>query len=175
MPFGKPERIILDQGGPGPTGTEWGKLRHVFGWQFIKAPTRASYQNGLAERSVRSLKAATQSIALNDGILNLTQEVITLPAIAKNRSPRAVTGLPPAFAMTGRCDVTIGATTCMWEHDPLSRDSLIPQTNALGEIMEARNAILRADSENAVRLCLTHNLPGGKGEFPHRGIGANCR
>ena len=165
MPFGKPKRIILDQGGPGLTGTEWGKLSHVFGWQFIKAPTRASYQNGLAERSVRSLKAAIQSIALNDGILNLTQEVITLAVIAKNHSPHAVTGLPPAFAMTGRCDVTSGATTCMWEHDPMSHDSLIPQTNALRKILDARNAILKADSENAVRLCLTHNLPDGKGEF----------
>ena len=165
MPFGKPKRIILDQGGPGLTGTEWDKMSHVFGWQFIKAPTRASYQNGLAERSVRSLKAAIQSIALNDGILNLTQEVITLAVIAKNHAPHAVTGLPPAFAMTGRCDVTSGATTCMWEHDPMSHDSLIPQTNALRKILDARNAIIRADSENAVRLCLTHNLPDGKGEF----------
>ena len=165
IPFGKPKRIILDQGWPGLTGTEWGKLSHVFGWQFIKAPTRASYQNGLAERSVRSLKAAIQSIAWNDGILNLNQEVITLAVIAKNHSPHAITGLPPAFAMTGRCDVASGATTCMWERDPMSRDSLIPQANSLRKILEARNAIMRADSENAVRLCSTHNLPDGKGEF----------
>ena len=165
MHFGKPKRIILDQGGPGFTGHEWENLSHVFGWQYIKAPTRASHQNGLAERSVRSLKAAIQSIALNDGHANLTQEVITLAVIAKNHAPHAVTGLPPAFAMTGRCDITSGASTCIWEHDPLSHDSLIPQVNSLRKILDARNAILRADSENAIKLCLSHNLPDGQGTF----------
>ena len=42
MHFGKPKRIILDQGGPGFTGHEWEQLSHVFGWQYIKAPTKAS-------------------------------------------------------------------------------------------------------------------------------------
>ena len=165
MHFGKPKRIILDQGGPGFAGHEWENLSHVFGWQYIKAPTRASHQNGLAERSVRSLKAAIQSIALSDGHLELTRGVITLAVIAKNHAPRTVTGLPPAFAMTGRCDIVSGSSTCMWQRDPLSHDSFIPQMNSLRKILDARNAITKADSEYAIKTCLNHNLPDGKGAF----------
>ena len=165
MRFGKPKRIILDQGGPGFTGQEWEHLSHVFGWQYIKAPTKMSHQNGLAERSVRSLKAATQSIALNEGHLELTQNTITLAVIAKNHAPHSVTGLPPAFAMTGRCDIGSGAAKCTWEHDPLSHDSLIPQTNAVRKILDARNTIMRRDAEYAVKTSLNHNLPDGKGAF----------
>ena len=165
MHFGKPKRIIRDQGGPGFTGHEWEKLSHIFGRQYIKAPTKMSHQNGLAERSVRSLKAAIQSIAINEGNLELTQNTITLAVIAKNHAPHAVAGLPPAFAMTGRCDVASGAATCTWEHDPLSHDSLIPQMNAVRKIMDARNAIMRRDAEHAIKMSLGHNLPGGEGDF----------
>ena len=42
-----------------------GELSHIFGRQYIRAPVRAPRQNGLAERTVRSLKAA-QSIAINE-------------------------------------------------------------------------------------------------------------
>ena len=165
MHFGKPKRIILDQGGPGFTGHEWEKLSHVFGWQYIKAPTKMSHQNGLAERSVRTLKAAIQSIAINEGHMELNQNTITLAVIAKNHAPHAVTGLPPAFAMTGRCDIASGAATCTWEHDPLSHDALIPQVNAVRKIIEARNEIMRKDAEHAVKTSLNHNLPDGKGQF----------
>ena len=64
--FGKPKRIILDQGSPGMFGGEWETLSHIFGWQYIRAPVKAAHQNGLAERSVRSLKAAIQSIVANE-------------------------------------------------------------------------------------------------------------
>ena len=176
MHIGQPQRIILDQGGPGFNGHEWWDLGRVFGRPYIKAPTKASYQNGLAKRSVRSLKAAIQSIAINDGHLQLTQEVITRAAIAKNHSTHAIAGLPPAFAMAGRCDIASGSITCMWEHDPLSRDSLIPQMQSIRGILDARAAIMREDSENAAKLRMSHNLPDGQGGFlPHWAIGTNRR
>ena len=113
------------------------------------------HQNGLAERTVRSLKAAVQSIVQNDKYSQPSQALLTLAVIAKNHAPHSVTGLPPSFAMTGRCDIASGASTCMWEHDPMSHDSLIPQLNSLRKILEARNAVIVADSSNAIRTCPT--------------------
>ena len=165
--FGKPKRIILDQGGPGLDGGEWGELSHVFGWQYNCAPVRTPRQNGLAGRTARSLKAASQSIVANENHTAPSQALLTLAVIAKNHAPRAITGFPPSFAMTGRCDVASGAITCMWEHGPLTHDSLIPQMNALRKILEARNAVIQADSTHAIKACLSHNLIGrGQGHFP---------
>ena len=149
--FGKPKRIILDQGGPGLDGKEWEELSHIFGWQYIRAPVRTPHQNGLAERTVRSLKAAVQSIVQNENHSQPSQALLTLAVIAKNHAPHAVTGLPPAFAMTGRCDILSGSSTSIWEHDPMNHDSLIPQMNSLRKILEARNAIIQADSTHAIQ------------------------
>ena len=171
--FGKPKRIILDQGGPGLDGKEWKELSHIFGWQYICAPVRTPHQNGLAERTVRSLKAAVQSIAQNENHTQPSQSLLTLAVIAKNHAPHAVTGLPPAFAMTGRCDIASGASTCMWEHDPLSHDSLIPQMNSLKKIIDARNAVIQADSTHAIRTCLNRNRRDNVQE--HFPIGASVQ
>ena len=127
--FGEPKRIILDQGGPVIGGREWGELSHIFGWKYIRPPARAPHQNGPAKRTARSLKAAGQSIAINEDRRGPSQAALTLCVVAKNRSACAITGLPPAFSMADRCDVESGAITCMWEHGPMSRDSLIPQMN----------------------------------------------
>ena len=43
-----------------------GGLSHISGWQYIRSHVRAPHQNGLAERAVRSLRAAAQSIAINE-------------------------------------------------------------------------------------------------------------
>ena len=136
-----------------------------WGWGYIKAPTRASRINDMEGRSVRTPKTALQSIAINDGRIHLTQELITLAAIAKNHTARAITGFPPEFAMTGRCDIAIGESTCVWEHGPLSRALLIPQMAPLRDILDARDATAQADSENAVRLILNHNRQEGKRTF----------
>ena len=135
-----------------------GDLSHIFGWRYIRAPSRAPHQNGLAERTVRSLKAAIQSIAANDSHSQPSQSLLTLAALSKNQATRSITGLPPAFAMTGRCDVASGESTCIWEHGPLSRDSLIPQMNSLRKIIEARGAIMAADSPRAIASCLNRQL-----------------
>ena len=108
-----------------------GELSHPFGWRYIRAPVRSPHQNGLAGRTVRSLKEAAQSIGINENRRAPTQAASTLAVIAKNHAPSAITGLPPAFDMTGRCDVASGASTCMWEHAPMSHDSPIHQMNAL--------------------------------------------
>ena len=95
------------------------------------------------------------------------QAVLTLAVIAKNRAPRAITGTPPAFVMAGRCDVSSGSSTCMWGHDPVSHDSLIPQLNSLLGILEARNAAIQAASTHAIKACLDHNLlDRGQEQFP---------
>ena len=129
-----------------------------FGWQYIRAPVRAPHQNGLEERTARSLKADVQSIVQNDRYSHPSQALLTLAVISENRTPHSATGLPPAFAMAGRCDVLSGAITCMWEHGHLSHDSLIPQMNSLRKILEARNSVIHADSANAIRTCLNRNL-----------------
>ena len=171
--FGKQKRIILDQGGPGLDGREWEQLSRIFGWQYIRAPVRTPNRNGLAERTVRSLKAAVQSIDMNEKHTVPSQSLLTLAVIGKNHAPHATTGIPPSFAMTGRCDVASGASTCMWEHDPLSRDSLIPQVNALRKILEARNATIQDDSSRAIKACLNRNLiDRGHDHFP---IGASVQ
>ena len=103
--FGKQKRIILDRGGTGLVGWEWGTLSHIVGRQYIRAPVRESHQNGLADRTVRSLKAAVRSIVRNDQYSQPSQALLTLAAIAENHAPRAVAGLPPAFATTGRFGV----------------------------------------------------------------------
>ena len=116
---------------------------------------------------MRSLKAAVQSIVRNDQYSQPSQALLALAVIAKNHAPHAVTGLPPAFAMAGRFDVASGASTCMWEHDPLSHDSLTPQMDSMRKILEARNAAIQADSNHAIKACLNHQLLGrGKEHFP---------
>ena len=148
-------------------GREWEELSHISGWQYIRAPVRAPHRNGLSERTVRPLGAAVQSIAINGNRPEPSQAVLTLAVIAKNHSPRSITGLPPAFAMAGRCDVDSGAITCMWEHDPMSHDSLIPQLMTLRGILDATNAAIQADSTHAIKACLNHNkIDRGKEHFP---------
>ena len=92
--FGKPKRIILGQGGPGLGGRGWGELGHIFEWQYIRAPVRDPHQNGLAERTVRSLKAAVQSIVRNENHAQPSQSLLTLAAIAKNHAPAPSLGAP---------------------------------------------------------------------------------
>ena len=49
----------------------------------------------------------------------------------------------------------------------MSRDSLIPQMNSLRKILEARNAVIQADSEHSIASCLNHQLIDRGGEhFP---------
>ena len=60
--IGKPCRVITDKGAPTLSGAAWADLSHAFGWQMIHAPQFAPQQNGMAERSTRSLKIAAKHI-----------------------------------------------------------------------------------------------------------------
>ena len=42
---------------------------------------------------------------------------------------------------------------------------MIPQMNSIRKIIEARNAIIQADSNHAIRACLGNNLPDRGGEY----------
>ena len=167
--LGKPRRIITDRGGPTLQGEAWTDLSHIFGWQMIHAPKFSPNQNGLAERSTRSLEIAVKNLITATQALAPTQEILTQAVIAKNHVPHAVTGIPPAMAMTGRCDILDGHGQTAFTHDPNASDSLIRTTNNLNNILNARNAIIAADASYAIKTmlsrkspdrCMTHFAPG---------------
>ena len=60
-------------------------------------------QNGLAERSMGSVKVDAQSI-MADESLRPGQDVPTVATIARHHTPHTIAGIPPALAMTGRAD-----------------------------------------------------------------------
>ena len=140
-------------------GVAWGKLSDIYGRQMIHAPKYAPYQNGLAERSTRSLKIAVKNITAATRALAPTQEISTQAVIAKNHVPHAVTGIPPALAMTGRCDFLSGCGHTAFAQDPEKADSLSRINNSLVTIMNARNAIIFADANNAIKTMLGRKAP----------------
>ena len=158
--LGKPRRIITDRGGPTLQGEAWANLSHIFGWQMIRAPKFHPNQNGMAERSTRSLKIAVKNLIAATQALAPTQEILTQAVIAKNHVPHAVTGVPPAMAMTGRCDILAGHGMAAFTHDPNASDSLGRSTNNLSNILNARNAIIMADASYAIKTMLSRKPPG---------------
>ena len=157
--IGKPRRIITDQGGPTLAGDAWAELSDVYGRQMIHAPKYAPYQNGIAERSTRSLKIAVENIITATNALAPSQEILTQAVIAKNHVPHAVTGIPPALAMTGRCDFLSGCGQTAFAHDPDKVDSLSRINNSLVTILNARNAIITADANHAIKTMLGRKAP----------------
>ena len=156
--LGKPRRIISDRGGPGFTGNAWNSLSNIFGWQDVRAPAGAAYQNGLCERSVRQIKIAVRTIMVAERSTKPTQLILTWATIAKNHVPHATTGIPPAYAMTGRCDILAGYGSTAWQPDRNSDSLMLGQTNPLVQIMQARNAIMTADANNRIDRCIDRNL-----------------
>ena len=157
--IGKPRRIITDAGGPSLTGNFWRELSHVYGWQMIQAPQFTPQQNGLAERAVRSFKIAVKNIFAATKDACPCQEILTQAVIAKNHVPHTTTGLPPALAMTGRCDILAGFSHTAFNHDPEIADSVMKANNGMRTIMNARNAIIFADAKNAVRTMISRKAP----------------
>ena len=157
--IGKPMGIITDRGGPTLSGAAWADLSHTFGWQMIHAPQNAPHQNGLAERSTRSLEIAVKHIISATNAKAPCQEILTQAVIAKNHVPHAVTGVPPALAMTGRCDILPGYSQTAFAHDPDQADSLTRVGNSLSTILNARNAIIIADAKYPIKTVLARKSP----------------
>ena len=158
--IGKPRRIITDSGGPSLAGNFWRELGHLYGWQMIQAPQFTPHQNGLADRAVRSFKIAVKNIFSAAENACPCQEILTQAVIAKNHVPHTTTGMPPALAMTGRCDILEGYSHTAFSHDPEIADSVMKVNNIIRNIMNARNAIIFADANCAVRTMLARKAPG---------------
>ena len=88
------------------------------------------------------------------------QEILTRSAIAENHAPHTTTGLPPALAMTGRCDILAGYSHTAFNHDPEIADPVMKVINITRNITHARNAIISADANCAVRTMLPRKAPG---------------
>ena len=166
-PLGKPRRVLMDQGGPGFRSGERTQASDTFGWQLVAAPVRTQSQNGLAERNVRSIKTAIRNLLAAESYPKPEQRIITMAAIAENHAPHSLTGLPPALAMLGRCDVLAGLAQTAFNHNPDSTDPTMRQMNTLRNIMNARNAIIHAEANRVVRICTSRPLADrGKEFFP---------
>lgn len=126
---------------------------------MIHAPKFSPYQNGLAERSTRSLEIAVKNIITATKAKCPTQEISTQAVIAKNHVPRAAPGLSPALAMTGRCDILAGHGRIAFNRDPEKCDSLLRMNNSMSNILHARNAIITADATNAIKTMLSRKSP----------------
>ena len=158
--IGNPRRIFTVRGGPTLSGASWAELSHAFGWEMIHAPQFPSHQNGSDERSTRSLKIAIKNIISATGALGPSQEIVTQAVIAKNHVPHAVTGLPPALVMTGRGDFLPGHGRAAFTHGPEQHDAITRVNNSTSVILNARNAIITADSNYAIKTMLNRKSPG---------------
>ena len=152
--LGKPRRILLDNGGPGFKNQSWTEASHVFGWKLVQAPPNTQPQNGLAERAARSLKVEVRNILSTESRPLIEQRILTMAVIAKNRAPRAITGIPPPLAMVGRCDILSGFAQTAFNHNPDSTDPVVRQFNTVRNIMNARNAVIHADANHAIKTCI---------------------
>ena len=156
---GQPERIVMDFGPPGLFGPARNNISHVYGIQLIAAPQREYRQNGLPERSSRSLKTATKATT-TDGNAEHGQNAPTQASIARNHGQRSTAGIPPALSMTGRADLLSGCAASIWNRDPSDDESLVvKQQQALGNITDARNASISGYSKQALRRAISRNLP----------------
>ena len=156
--LGKPQRIISDNGGPGFKNQAWQEASHTFGWQLVNAPPNTQSQNGLAERAVRTLKVALKNILSTESRPKISQKYVTMAVIAKNHAPHTITGIPPALAMTGRSDILAGFAQTAFNHNPESTSPVVKQMNSARNIMNARNAVIHADANHAIRTCISRPI-----------------
>ena len=139
--------------------TEWGKFIHAYVAQLVHAPRSAAYQNGMAERAARSLKAGIRAI-MTQGGARPSQMVLTQAVVARNHVPHTVAETPTALATTGRCGLLSGHAATTWAQNPDTANPAVRQSNAQQHILAARTAVLRADAETATTTCLQRNPPG---------------
>ena len=152
-PLGKPRRVLMGQGGPGFRSGAWTQASDTFGWQLVAAPVRTQSQNGLAGRNARSIKTAVRNLLAAESYPKPEQRIVTLAVIAKNHAPHSLTGLPPALAMLGRCDLLAGIAQTAFNHNPDSSGPTMRQMNTLRNITNARNAIIHAEANRLIETC----------------------
>ena len=158
--IGKPRRIITDRGGPTLSGAAWGGFESHF---WVANESRASVRP-----APKRISGKVNTCAKNrSGAHHFRhQRQCPIPrnidscGDCENHVPHAVTGVPPALAMTGRCDILPGYSHTAFIHDPDLADSLTRVNNSLSTILNARNAIITADASNAIKTMLTLKSPG---------------
>ena len=123
-------------------------------------PPRSPNQNGLAERAVRSLKIGVRNIIAITTDACPCREIITQAVVDKNQAPHSTTGIPPALAMAGRCDVFGGFAHTAFDREPAPADSLWRDDNAIRNIPNSRNAIIMADANNSIPTMMAKISPG---------------
>ena len=155
--LGGPRRLISDIGGPGFTGAAWGSSWNIFGWQDVRAPAGSAYQNGLCGRAARIVKAV-MAIMAAEGRSRPNQLILNWATIAKNHVPHATSGIPPAYGMTGRCDILSGYSATAWQPDPPSDSLMLDQASPMVKIMQSRNAIMTSDANNRIGRCIRRNI-----------------
>ena len=89
-----------------------------------------------------------------------SRKILIRAVMARSHAPHTVTGLPPAMAMTGRCDFLAGHAATAWTHNPDAVGPAKLQSNALSRILTARTSAMAADAERALTTCLQRNIPG---------------
>ena len=143
---------------------------------MIRAPPKfTAKQNWLEERAVRSFKIAVKkNIADAPKYSRPCREILTHASIDTHHLPHSATGIPPALAMTGRCDISSGYPHTAFNHDPEIAESVMEINNNVRNITNARNAIVFADAHRAVRTMMSRKAPDRPMSHFFWRVGANC-
>ena len=149
-------------GRPGIGGQEWGGIESHF-WAAIYPSAYPSSPSEWTRWVASQIIEGCDSKYLEERQCRKpNQYILTIAAIAQNRAPRSATGIPPSFAMTGRCDVAIGAIACILGRDrscrDLSSDLTIHQMYTIRKIIDARNAEIKDDSIRAFGIPLRRSV-----------------
>ena len=163
-PVGKPRWITMDAGSPAMFGADWDGFGYAYVIQLIHAPRSIPYQNGLAERAARSLRAGIRVILTENGT-RPSQKVLAHAVMARTHLPNTVSGIPPELEMTGRSDLLAGPAETAWAHNPDTVGPAVLEPNALSQIPAARTAVMAPDDERALPTFHHSNQPDHSEEF----------
>ena len=136
----------------------WVGALDTYGWKLIASPPSTQSKNGLSERAVRSLKVDGRSIFLTESRPIIEQRILALSSIAKNHAPRSIDCVLAAMAMFGRCDILSGYASYAFDRNPESTEPVARPTNFARNIMSARNAAIRTDSNRAIHTCIDRKI-----------------
>ena len=95
--------------------------------------------------------------------------LLTRVDMARNHVPHTATGIPPPLSTAGRYDLLGGHADAAWNHDPGPLGPAVRQANSMRNILNARNAIIKADAKSAIVACANRNLCERSHEFTHAG------
>ena len=112
-----------------------------------------------------SLKIAPMQLLL-EVTAQPPQALITHVAMARNRCPQTVAGIPPVLAKTGRSDLLDGLSATAWNHDPQSIDHVGMPLSSTRRIPNSRNAIITDGGKRAQVDCINRDLSGRSQGFP---------